>query len=282
MIGAFVESWALFGDTYLAGWAVAALLSLVGVWVVARDQIFLGAAVSQASTLGTAFAIWLQGVAVLHALQNHAVTFLFAVTASLLTALVSTRAPRPGAESAEAVTGWVFLVGGTLPVLMLAHRPHGLEEVHRLLFSSILGASRADVWLFGTLLAASLLGVARLRDRIVLYAMDPEMAAAVGMRLLLWRIGTAAWLGVSVGLSIHSAGMIYTFGCLVLPAMAARKLCREVRPMFAVAPVIGLGTAVAAFVVANSADLPPAQLTVALQCVVLGVAWLWRARPRIA
>jgi ABC-type Mn2+/Zn2+ transport system permease subunit len=280
VIEAFVESWALFGDTYLAGWAVATLLSLVGVWVVARDQVFLGAAVSQASTLGTAFAIWLQGVTVIHALQNHALTFLLAVAASLLTALLSTRAPRPGKESAEAITGWVFLVGSTLPVLMLAHHPHGLEEVHRLLFSSILGASRGDVWLFGGLLVAALLGVMRFRDRIVLYAMDPEMAAAVGMRLAVWRIGTATWLGVSVGLAIHSAGMIYTFGCLVLPAMAARKLCREVRPMFVVAPVIGLCTAVAAFVVANTADLPPAQLTVALQCAVLAATWGWSARPR--
>ena len=72
MIEAFVDSWGLFADTYLAGWAVAVLLSLVGVWVVARDQIFLGAAVSQASTLGTAVAIWLQGVTVIHALRSDA------------------------------------------------------------------------------------------------------------------------------------------------------------------------------------------------------------------
>jgi ABC-type Mn2+/Zn2+ transport system permease subunit len=70
--------------------------------------------------------------------------------------------------------------------------------------------------------------------------------------------------------------MIYTFGCLVLPALAARKICREVRPMFLVAPIIGLGSAVVAFVVAHSVDLPPAQLTVALQCAVLAFAWGFR------
>jgi ABC-type Mn2+/Zn2+ transport system permease subunit len=275
VIEAFADSWGLFADTYLAGWAVAVLLSLVGVWVVARDQIFLGAAVSQASTLGTAFAIWLQGVTVIHAFESDAVTFFFAVTASFLTALVSARPSRSGRESAEAITGWIFLVGSTIPVLLLVHNPHGLEEVHRILFSSILGASRADVWLFGGLLLISLVTVARLRDRIVLYAMDPEMAGAVGMRLPLWRVGMAAWLGVVVGLSIHSAGMIYSFGCLVLPAMAARKLCREVRPMFVVAPALGLTTAVLAFVVAHTLDLPPAQLAVAFQCGVLALAWAW-------
>jgi ABC-type Mn2+/Zn2+ transport system permease subunit len=275
VIEAFADSWPLFADTYLAGWAVAMLLSLVGVWVVARDQIFLGAAVSQASTLGTAIAIWLQGVTVIHAFETDAVTFLFAVTASFLTALVSGRHSRPGRESGQAITGWVFLAGSTVPVLLLANSPHGLEEVHRILFSSILGASREDVWLFGILLLASLVGVAGLRDRIVLYAMDPEMAGAVGMRLPLWRVGMAAWLGLAVGLSIHSAGMIYTFGCLVLPAMSARKLCRAVRPMFVVAPAVGLATAVTAFTSAHTLDLPPAQLTVAFQCAVLALAWAW-------
>jgi ABC-type Mn2+/Zn2+ transport system permease subunit len=252
------------------------MLSLVGVWVVARDQIFLGAAVSQASTLGTALAIWIQGGAIAHAVGSEALTFTFAVLASVATALLTSRPARPGAESSEAVTGWVFLVGSSIPVLLLASNPHGLEEVHRLLFSSILGASRIDVFLFCGLLVVTLVGAFRLRDRIILYAMDPEMAGAVGMRLGVWRLGTAVWLGVAVGLSIHSAGMIYSFGCLVLPALAARKLCREVRPMFWVAPVIGLGTAVVSFVVAHDLDWPPAQLTVAVQCAVLGGAWTWR------
>lgn len=281
MIADFLSSWALFGDTYLAGWAVAALLSIVGVWVVARDQIFLGAAVSQASTLGTAVAIWIQGGVIAHAFGSEVMTFSFAVLASVTTALITSRTARPGHESAEAVTGWVFLLGGSIPVLLLASNPHGLEEVHRLLFSSILGASRADVFLFGGLLAATIVGVARLRDRIVLYAMDPEMAGAVGMRIGRWRVGTAVWLGVAVGLSIHSAGMIYTFGCLVVPALAARKLCREVRPMFVVAPVIGLTTSAASFVVAHDLDWPPAQLSVAVQCAVLALSWLWAwARSR--
>ena len=54
MIESFLASWDLFHLTYLAGWLIALLLSLVGVFVVARDQIFIGIAISQASTLGIA------------------------------------------------------------------------------------------------------------------------------------------------------------------------------------------------------------------------------------
>lgn len=280
MIEDFVASWPLFGETYLAGWAVAVLLSLVGVYVVARDQIFLGAAVAQASTLGTAVAIWLQGVTVIHALQADALTFAMAVAASVATALISARPGGPGRESPEAITGWVFLAGSSLPVLMLSHSPHGLEEVHRILFSSILGASKSDLVLFAALGVATAAGVLRARDRLILLAMDPEMAGAVGMSVPRWTIALAVWLGLAVGLSIHTAGMLYGFGCLVLPALIARRLCREVRPMFAVAPVVGLSSAVASFVVAHHMDWPPAQLTVAVLCGLLGLAWAFAAVRR--
>jgi ABC-type Mn2+/Zn2+ transport system permease subunit len=277
MIADFVASWPLFADTYLAAWLIAGLLSLVGVWVVARDQIFLGAAVSQASTLGTAVALFLQGMASSHALESDALTFLFAVLASISTALITSHARgRKGGESPEAITGWVFLVGGSVPVIMMAQDPHGLEEVHRLLFSSILGASRTDVWLFGLLLVGTAIAVSALHRRLTLFAMDPEMAEAVGLSGRRFRWGTAVWLGTAVGLAIHSAGMIYTFGCLVLPALVARNLCREVRWMFLLAPVVGVCGAIVAFVLANAWDVPPGQLSVALLCLLLALAWALR------
>jgi zinc transport system permease protein len=62
--------------------------------------------------------------------------------------------------------------------------------------------------------------------------------------------------------------MLYTFGCLVLPALVAKNVCREVRPMFVVAPVIAVGVATVGFVLANHYDDPPAQMTVALLCLL--------------
>ena len=57
MIADFVDSWTLFRDAYVAGWLLAALLAVLGVLAIARDQIFIGAAVSQASIAGIAAAL---------------------------------------------------------------------------------------------------------------------------------------------------------------------------------------------------------------------------------
>jgi ABC-type Mn2+/Zn2+ transport system permease subunit len=65
VIESFLASWALFQNAYVAGWLIAMLLALLGVVVVTRDQIFLGAAVSQASVLGIAVAVCAGGLPIL-------------------------------------------------------------------------------------------------------------------------------------------------------------------------------------------------------------------------
>lgn len=283
MIGEFLASWDLFGSTYLAGWLIAFLLSLIGVWVVARDQIFLGVAVAQASTLGIALALWLGGLGVADSigwLQSELVPASLAVAASVTTALLTAREAGQHRESAEAVTGWVYLLAASAPVLMLAQSPHGLEEIHQLMFSTILGASARDAWIFGGLALATAGIAARLHPQLLLLALDPEMAAAVGMRRRRWSVAVAIWLGLAVGLSIRVSGTLYTFGCLVLPALVAKNLAREIRPLLVLAPAIALGSAVSGFVLAHHFDTPPAHTTVALLCALLLASWAKRIRTR--
>lgn len=280
MIESFLASWELFRTPYLAGWAIAYLLAGVGVWVVARDQIFLGVAVAQASTLGVATALWLGGLgagAALESLGGDAGAAGLAVAASVATALATVLRREGGRESAEAVTGWVFLVAASVPTLLLAHDPHGLEEVHQLLFSTLLGATGVDLAIFGALALATTLLVARHHAALRLLAIDPEMAPAVGLRSRAWHAGLAVWLGVAVGLSIRVSGTLYSFGCLVLPALVAKHWVREVRTLLWLAPLVGVAAAVAGFVLANHLDTPPAHASVALLCAALAVSWV-RAR----
>ncbi|CBE69033.1 membrane protein of unknown function [Candidatus Methylomirabilis oxygeniifera] len=279
MIEEFLSSWPLFQNTYLVGWSIALLLSLVGVLAVARDQIFIGAAMSQASTLGITMAMWIGAwVAPATLPWLHSDNFLsaMAVAFSLVAALITTRGGKESGESHETITGWVFLVSASLSILIVSRSPHGLEEIHRLLSSSIIGATRADVRTFGLLAGLTALFLAVTHRRTLLFLMDPAMAAAVGMNVTRWAALISTLLGLAVGLSIRSSGMLYTFGCLVLPALIAKNLCREVRPMFIVAPLVALMTGAIAFVLANHYDYPPAPMTVALLSLLLTIAWLFR------
>jgi ABC-type Mn2+/Zn2+ transport system permease subunit len=72
------------------------------------------------------------------------------------------------------------------------------------------------------------------------------------------------------------SGVVFSFGCLVLPALVAKNLCREVGQMLWVSPLVGLAAAMAGFVAANHWDLPPGQAAVAILCVALLGAWMVR------
>jgi ABC-type Mn2+/Zn2+ transport system permease subunit len=276
MIADFLASWPLFHDVYIAGVLIALLLSLVGVAVVVRDQVFLGAAVSQASMLGIATGIWAGAAARgtswawIESDTTHSVLGgVFAVAGSLAVSAAASGFR----ESREALTGWLFLAGASLSVLVVSASPHGMAEVSRLLSSTIIGANAVDIAIVSLMLAATLAVLALRMRPLLLMLTDAETARACGIPVAGWDRLLAVWLGLAVAWSIHVAGMVFTFGCLVLPALVAKSVVREVRSLFFVAPVVAFAASAAAFVLANAWDLPPGQVAVALLCLAQLAAW---------
>ncbi len=283
MIHDFIQSWALFGNVYLVGWLVALMLGLIGVVVVARNQVFVGAALAQGSTLGIALTMW--ATAALGAgpwAESDLFLTAVATAISVAGALATTRATGPGRESPEGITGWLFLLGAAGSIVVVSHSPHGLEEIQRLTSSTIIGATRAHVALFATAAAITALAIGLRWRAILLWIMDPTTAQAAGIPIGRLETLAAAWLGLAVGLSIRVSGTLYTFGCLVLPALIAKSLCREVRSMFLVAPCAAVLLAGAAFIAANHFDFPPAQLAIAFMAAGLPVGWVFKRLRRAA
>ena len=270
--GDFAETWPLLWHGWIAGWLIAVTLALPGVLVVAREQIFIGAAVAQASTVGVAAGMWL--VAALPAEEAHghdagsAIPGAFAALAAIAAALAISCGRRNGRGSPESRTGWIWLASSAGTVLLLSASPHGAHGIERLIASSLLGAESGDAWLFAGLAAATVLLALLLRRPLTVLAIDPSLAAVVGIDRRRWEPLIAIWLGLCIGLAIRVSGLLFAFGCLVLPALAARGLCREVRTQFIVAPVLALGAGVAGFALANHHDLPPAQVAVGLLCAI--------------
>ncbi|MGE0823598.1 MAG: metal ABC transporter permease [Candidatus Binatia bacterium] len=280
MIENFLSSWPLFQNAYLSGWLIAILLAIIGVFVVARDQIFIGAAVSQASLLGISIGIWLGSrltldethwwrSEVFHSLMGGC----FAIIAALLTARGEKTA---GRETHEAITGWVFLFAMSMSILLMAHSPHGLEEVNRLLSSTIIGATQTDVGIFSVMTTVTIILLSFYHRQALLVILDPEMARAVGLRVEIWEGAYAFWLGAIVGFSIHVSGVIYAFACLVLPPLAAKNISRDVHTLFVISPVLALSSGIVAFVLANHYDYPPGQMATTCLCCVVLIMWGFR------
>lgn len=263
MLTEFLHSWAMFQDSYLAALLSGALLSILGVLVVGRNEVFLAAAVAQASVLGVALALtfaWSQPTAL-------------AIAFSILAALLAGRRERRGGTRREEVTAWFFLLASSLAVLALSRSPVGMKNVQSVLASTVLGATRTDVYLFAGLSLAVFAAIAASRQQLTLLILDPVMAAAVGLNLTTWSLVLSGAIGLATGLAIQSTGFLFTFGCLVLPALIAKNLCRRVQPMFLVAPSLALFAIFLGLVVAHYFDFPPGQVVVALLCLLLAITW---------
>lgn len=268
----FVASWPLFATSYVTGWLIAVVLGACGVIVLAQRQVFLGVATAQASSLGIATALWLaQAEVLLDHHDLHGPPVVFGVVFAVLAALATTRGLV--SENADAVGAWIFVTSSSLAVLLLAHSPHGLEEVERLVFSTLIGADAHDLWEFGILAVLLLVGLATFHRPILLATTDPSTARALGLPVRAVDTSLAAVVGLSIGLAMHSAGTLFTFSCLAMPALAARHLCRRMATMFVVAPLLALTAAFVGFVVANGFDYPPGQAAAAVQAGVLLVVW---------
>lgn len=280
MIADFADSWLLFHDAYLSGWLIGILLSLMGVLIVARDQIFIGAAISQASLLGIAVGIALGSVApgpsswwhseMFHSMMGGA----FAVLAAFLTAQAPLRTYK---ETHEAITGWVFIGSGSSAILLLAHSPHGLEEVTKLLSSTIIGAREVDVWVFGIMTLLTIIFLTYNYRAVLLLVLDLEMAQAVGMRTGLWNSLLSVWLGLAIGFAIHVAGIIFAFAHLVLPPLIAKHIGATARSLFIIAPCVSVLSNVCAFLLANHYDYPLGQMAAAILSLALALTWSFRS-----
>lgn len=271
----FLAAFALFGDAWTAALLLSALLPFLGVVLVARQQVFLGAAAGQAATFGLAVASFVGVGHAAHPGHLHAETLalVFALLAGAAVGGSSMRALTRSASGLEARNAWVFLVGGGGSVLLLSRAPHGLQEVQRLHLSSLLGASPTDKWVAAGALLLTLAAVLGARRRLALWAFDPDTARALGERVARLDLGVGAWLGCCLGFAIHVAGLLFAFGLAVLPVLVAREVARSLRSVLLLAPVVGLSGCALGLFLAHEFDLPPGQVTVALLGVLLPLAW---------
>ncbi|MEM8783124.1 MAG: metal ABC transporter permease [Planctomycetota bacterium] len=271
----FLSSWSLFAEPYTLTLLAAMGLSMLGVVTAARRQVFMAAAVAQASTFGFALFALFAGAAATQAtgsVWRDAVVIGSAVAAALLTMLGDGRQTQGSRLDGDERTAWVFIAAGAGAILVLAHAPAGMEQFRRMQTSTMFGATALDVSTFAVLLLA-MVGVLVWTGRsLVLLLADRVMAAAFGLRVRAWYLGLAAFSGACVGLGVRSTGMLFTFGCLALPVMIAKQACGEVRSLFWASPLIALSAAFLGLWLSYVWDLPPGQVVVALLCVVLVVA----------
>jgi zinc/manganese transport system permease protein len=180
---------------FIAGLLVTATHVPLGMQVLARGIVFIDLAVAQVAGLGVILA---------HSLgwePTGAPVQVAALAAALACAMLLTWTERRWPEVQEAIIGVVFVLGSSAAILLLAHDPHGGENLKELLVGQILWVTKTQ-----------LLVVA------AVYAIVLVLWFGAGERL--GRIGFYALFGCVVTVSVQLVGLYLVFATLVVPALS--------------------------------------------------------------
>lgn len=268
-----IDTILLFRDALYGALVIALVCSALGVYVVLRRIVFVGAALAQLSTLGISFSFWLAGMGVAGVLTESPV--ILSLIATLGGVLFFATGTKRAQIPPDARIGVAYVVAGALAILFIAKAAAG--EVHDIfLQGNILGITRAD-WL--TLLAVS---VPVLLAHVVFYkeflfiSFDQETARSLGYRVERWTLLLYLTIGLSIAFAMQFAGVMLVFDFLVLPAVTGLLLARGMGGVFAWSIGAGLAAAVIGFSMSIPFDLPTGPAIVAVSGALVILAWLTR------
>lgn len=270
------ETISLFREALYGALIIGVGCAVLGVYVVLRRIVFVGAALAQLSSAGIALAIWLGGLGLFG--TNHAYTIGMSLVVTLAGALFFGVGGGKRFLHHEAGIGVTYAVAAALGILLIAKAASG--EAHDIfLQGNILGITRHETLELLAVIGPVLLLHFALAKEFTFVSFDPETAQTLGYRVTRWNLLLYLTIGVVIAFAIQSAGVLLVFNFLVLPAVTGLLLARSMRGAFG----YSVGSAVLASVVGFSLsiplDLPTGPTIIAMSGLVALVAW-WVRRTR--
>jgi zinc/manganese transport system permease protein len=263
-------------NAYRAGTIVAVLAGALGWFMVLRRQSFAGHTLALVSFPGAAAAIFL-GISVTIGY------FAAAVAAALVIAAVPRSLGGRARSSESAVIGTVqafALASGALFVSLYGGFLSSLTT--NLLFGSLLGISPSQVLVLLGAAVAALAVLAGIARPLFFATVDPDVAAARGVRVRALSALFLVLLGCAAAEASQITGALLVFALLVMPAAAAQRLTARPAFSFVLTIAIALGTVWLALLLAYYSIYPVGfwLSTVGFGGFVLATGWrAWADRP---
>jgi ABC-type Mn2+/Zn2+ transport system permease subunit len=253
--------YALYGSVL-----VGVVCAFLGVYIVAKRVVFLGAVLTQVSILGLSIT-FLPIFAMPHTLGSLLVTLASVVILSRV--LTGKKVP------SDAVLGFVFASSIAVRILVLQKAPKvEASEVENLLRGDILFVTPEVFYLLlGVAVAAMIVHLLFFKEFSYI-SFDAETAKTQGFNAGLWEMAFYLTAAVVISVATHTVGDLFVFGYLVIPPVAAMLFVKRVKAIFVLSVVIGGLSPVVGLFLAFKLDFPSSPTMVGVAYLVLVVGWL--------
>lgn len=244
------EMWSipLLLNAFRAGTVIAVVAAVIGWFMVLRRQSFAGHTLALVGFPGAAAAVWL-GIGV------AAGYFTSCIAAALVIALLPA-AGRRGYREESALIGTVQAFALACGTLFISLYKGLLGGPTALLFGTITGISARQVLTLAIVGAAVLVAIAIIGRPLVFASVDPDVAAANGVRVRWLDAVFLVLLGATAAEASQITGTLLVFALLLLPAATAQLITARPGPSLALAVALGLVSIWAALFIAVYSSYP--------------------------
>jgi len=240
-----------------AGLLAGSVCAFLGVYVVLRRTVFLGVALSEAAALGVAIGLLL-------GFNPEAAAF----GLTLATALVFSLPVRHLSLSREGLIGSAYVICAGLSIILIAKNPaaeaHGLDVVS----GTLLYASQKEIWQLAAVAGLVFVTFLPLHRIFIFVSFDKETARSMGLKTSFYEFGFYACLGLSISLAMKTAGLLFVFASLLIPAMISLSLFRRLWLILFGSVAVAALSVPAGISLSFHADLPAGPAVV---CVYAGL-----------
>ena len=192
------------------------LLALLGTMAVNKRMAFFSDALGHSALAGV-------GIGVLLGLSNVTVIL---VLFGVCWAILITRINRTGGSSSDTTIS-VFSSAGIALGLLILSGSGKYNRYSSILVGDILAITPTDILCLGIALAVGLALWVLLYNKLLLTAINPQLAQSRGIPTKAVEYGFVILVAVAVMLSIRWVGVLLINALLILPAAAARNIARS-------------------------------------------------------
>lgn len=261
----------LFRDALYGALVIAVACSVLGVYVVLRRIVFVGAALAQLSSAGIALAMFLSGIGVAAGLTGHPIAMALVVTlagALFFGAEGGSRGPVPP----DATIGVAYAVAAAAGILLIAKAKTG--EAHDIfLQGNILSITLKDTLVLLAVSVPVLLVHLLFYKEFLFVSFDRETARTLGYRVGAWNLLLYLTLGLVIAFAMQFAGVMLVFNFLVLPAVTGLLLARGMGGVFFWSVASAVVAAVIGFTLSVPFDLPTGPAIICISGALALLAW---------
>ena len=259
---------------FVACMVLVAMLSYLGLHVIAREVIFVDLSLAQIAALGATMALLMPiSLGDPHAPVVYWISLGFTFIGAAVFSMIRTRRAR---IPQEAIIGISYAVASAAAILAMSKSTSQAEHLKDMLVGNIIAVSWDEV--LRTAVLYGIIGAFHyvFRSKFLAISINPQRAEAAGISLRFWDFLFYASFGFVVTSSVAIAGVLLVFCYLIVPSVAAMLFADRIGPRLAIG--WSMGTIVSALGVYLSLvlDLPTGATIVCTFGLVLVVLALVR------